>query len=70
MLEKIALRDAINALPEREKTVILLQFFKDLTQAQTARIIGSSQVQVSSLERWSLSALREILAEPLSEPPA
>lgn len=62
MLEKIALRDAINALPEREKTVILLQFFKDLTQAQTARIIGSSQVQVSRLERWSLSALREILA--------
>ena len=70
MLEKIALRDAINALPEREKTVILLQFFKDLTQAQTARIIGSSQVQVSRLEQWSLSALREILAEPLSEPPA
>lgn len=63
LVEKIALREAINALPEREKMTILLRFFKGLTQQQTARILQVSQVQVSRLERRGLSRLREMLAE-------
>lgn len=63
LVEKIALREAINALPEREKMTILLRFFKGLTQQQTARILQVSQVQVSRLERRGLSRLRELLAE-------
>lgn len=63
MIEKIALRDAIDSLPEREKCTILLRFYKGLTQAQTARIIGVSQVQVSRLERRGLLRLREMLTE-------
>ena len=51
MMEKIALRSAIDTLPESEKKTILLRFFKGLTQAQTARILAVSQVQVSRLER-------------------
>ena len=62
LVEKIALREAIAALPEREKTVILLRFFKHLTQQQVARVLGVSQVQVSRLERRSLAALRQLLA--------
>ena len=62
LVEKIALREAIAALPEREKTVILLRFFKHLTQQQVARVLGVSQVQVSRLERRSLEALRQLLA--------
>ena len=62
LVEKIALREAIAALPEREKTVILLQFFKHLTQQQVARVLGVSQVQVSRLERRSLATLRQLLA--------
>lgn len=61
LVETIALREAVDTLPEREKTVILLRFFKSLTQEQTARLIGVSQVQVSRLERRSLEKLREIL---------
>lgn len=61
LVEKIALREAIAALPEREKTVILLRFFKHLTQQQAARVLGVSQVQVSRLERRSLAALRQLL---------
>ena len=61
LIEKIALREAIDALPEREKSVILLRYFKCLTQEQTARILKISQVQVSRLERRSLVKLREIL---------
>ena len=63
LLEKIALREAVNDLPERERWTILLRFFKGLTQAQTARIIGVSQVQVSRLERRSLAKLRDALEE-------
>ena len=49
MVEHIALREAIDQLPEREKMTILLRFFKGLTQEQTARILGVSQVQISRL---------------------
>ena len=63
MVEKIALREAVESLPEREKWTILLRFFKGMTQAQTARIIGVSQVQISRLERRSLEKLRRQLEE-------
>ena len=63
LVEKIALREAIETLPEREKMTILLRFFKGLTQQQTARILDVSQVQVSRLERRGLNRLRELLAE-------
>ena len=61
LVEKIALREAVEALPEREKMTILLRFFKGLTQTQTARIIGVSQVQVSRLEKRGIEHLRETL---------
>lgn len=61
MVEKIALREAIDSLPERERITILLRFFRGITQEQTARILKVSQVQVSRLERKGLAKLREIL---------
>ena len=61
MVEHIALREAIDQLPEREKMTILLRFFKGLTQEQTARILGVSQVQISRLERRGLADLRRLL---------
>ena len=62
MLERIALRQAVDELPEKEKMAILLRFFKGLTQEQTARILSVSQVQVSRLERRALDKLRRSLA--------
>ena len=59
MVERIALREAIDQLPEKERMTILLRYFKSLTQEQTARILGVSQVQVSRLERRGLQHLRE-----------
>ena len=61
MVEKIALREAIDSLPERERITILLRFFRGMTQEQTARILKVSQVQVSRLERKGLAKLREML---------
>ena len=65
LVEKIALREALEALPERERMTILLRFFKGLTQEQTARLLGVSQVQVSRLERRALEKLRALLADEL-----
>jgi RNA polymerase sigma factor, sigma-70 family len=61
MVERIALREAIDSLPERERITILLRFFRGMTQEQAARILKVSQVQVSRLERKGLAKLREIL---------
>lgn len=58
LVERIALRSAIDALPEQERKTILLRFYKGLTQQQCARILGVSQVQVSRLEKRALERLR------------
>lgn len=63
LVERIALREAIGRLPEKERMTILLRYFKGLTQQQTARILGVSQVQVSRLERKGLQRLREDFEE-------
>lgn len=59
LVERIALREAIDHLPEKERMTILLRYFKGMTQEQTARVLGVSQVQVSRLERRGLGHLRE-----------
>ena len=61
MVERITLRAAIDALPEREQQVLLLRYYKGLTQMNTARVLGVSQVQVSRLERRALDRLRREL---------
>ena len=59
MVERIALREAIDQLPEKERMTILMRYFKSLTQEQTARVLGVSQVQISRLERRGLERLRK-----------
>ena len=62
-VEKIALRQAIDTLPERERMVILLRYFHALTQDRVAKVLQVSQVQVSRIEKKAVSALRELLRE-------
>ncbi|MGI5936732.1 MAG: sigma-70 family RNA polymerase sigma factor [Oscillospiraceae bacterium] len=62
LVERVALREAINTLPEREQKVIALRFYHGLTQDATAKILGVSQVQVSRLERRAIEALKKILS--------
>jgi RNA polymerase sporulation-specific sigma factor len=61
VVERVSLREAVSALPERERQVIALRFFHDMTQAAAARILGVSQVQVSRLERRAVERLQELL---------
>ena len=61
MVERIALRQAVEALPEREKMVIQLRYFHSLTQQRVASVMKVSQVQVSRIEKKALGLLRELM---------
>ena len=61
LVERLALEEAIARLPERERTVIDLRYFRAFTQERTARVIGVSQVQVSRIERRAVERLRRML---------
>lgn len=61
LLEKIALKQAIERLPEREAMVIRLRYYHGLTQERISRILSVSQVQVSRIEKKALAMLKEIL---------
>ena len=61
ILEKFALRQAINKLPERESMVIGLRYYHGLTQDRVARIMNVSQVQISRIEKKALQLLKEML---------
>jgi RNA polymerase sporulation-specific sigma factor len=58
MLERITLRQALSALPEREALVIKLRYFHGLTQDRVSKVLGVSQVQVSRIEKKALNDLR------------
>ncbi len=55
----LSLSDAMGRLPERERHILKLRFFDDMTQAEIARTVGLSQMQISRLLDQSLNALRD-----------
>ena len=59
ILDKISLSEAIKALDERERKIILLRYFRGKTQSEIASVIGISQVQVSRLEKKILLRMKE-----------
>lgn len=62
MLDKMLLRGAIEQLPERERKIIVLRYFRDMTQSEVAKKIGVSQVQVSRIESKIIKEFREKLS--------
>ena len=61
-IEEISLGEAIKRLPEREKQIVRLRFFKGRTQIEVAEELGISQAQVSRLEKSALRSMRNYLA--------
>ena len=58
MLDKILLKNAIMSLPEKEKKIILLRFYRGKTQGEVAEMLDISQVQVSRIETKIISELK------------
>lgn len=59
--DRIALGQAIDSLPPLWKKIILLRYYRNMTQSETAARLGLSQVKVSREEKKILEKLRETL---------
>lgn len=60
-IEKIALHQAIKKLTNEEQSIVRLRFFKNMTQSQVAKALGSTQVKISRQEKKIVAKLRELL---------
>lgn len=61
LADKISLAEVIEALPEQDKQLIRLRFYGNKTQSETAKLLHTTQVQISRRERKILSQLRRQL---------
>lgn len=59
LIDKIALKQALNKLEAVPRQIIMLRYFKDKTQIQVAKLLGISQVQVSRIEKKVLGQIRD-----------
>lgn len=62
-VQDIALQEALNRLPDRERNIVELRFFRGRTQMEVANEVGISQAQVSRLEKNALKSMRGYLRE-------
>lgn len=61
MIDKMILKSAIAQLKERERKIVFLRYFRDMTQSEVAREIGVSQVQISRIESRIMAQLQKEL---------
>ena len=59
---RIAIKNLINELDDKEKEIIMLRYYKQKTQMQVSKIMGITQVQVSRIERKVLDNMRRKLS--------
>ncbi|MFI0419065.1 SigB/SigF/SigG family RNA polymerase sigma factor [Spongiactinospora sp. 9N601] len=63
LVDRHAVKPLINALPERERTILLMRFYGNMTQAEIAAEFGISQMHVSRILRAVLTRLRAKLSD-------
>jgi RNA polymerase sporulation-specific sigma factor len=61
MIDNIVLKDVLNMLEKKERQIIIMRYFQDRTQADVAKLLGISQVQVSRIEKRILQKLKKNL---------
>lgn len=59
VIEKMYIQQLMSTLEEKEKKIILMRYFQNMTQSEIANILGTSQVQVSRMEKKILERLRK-----------
>jgi len=62
-IDRMLLRQLLEQLPHEDRRLILLRYFRDHTQAETARMLGMTQVQVSRREARIIARFREAMVE-------
>jgi RNA polymerase sigma-B factor len=67
-VDSVLVRDLMSELGQRERTILYLRYFGQLSQSEIAERVGISQVHVSRLLRSSVAALRARIEEPRAEP--
>ncbi|HJB22053.1 MAG TPA: sigma-70 family RNA polymerase sigma factor [Candidatus Fournierella merdavium] len=63
LADRIGLEEVLASLPPRDRTLIYLRFFSGKTQSETARVLGTTQVQISRRERKILKEMRDLLLQ-------
>ncbi len=63
MLENVILKDMLTKLTPREQKIVMLRYFRDMTQGEIAQKMGVSQVQVSRMENKIIKKLQKLYAE-------
>ena len=61
VINKVMIDDILTRLTPREKEIILLRYFRGKTQAEIAKVIGVSQVQVSRIEKKAIERIKNEL---------
>lgn len=61
LIDKITFSSLIEKLPIREREIILMRYYHDKTQSETAKLLGISQVQVSRIEQKILEKFKKII---------
>ena len=61
-LDRIAIKNAVSSLEERERMILLLRFYRGKTQTEVSQEIGISQAQVSRLEKTALEKVKRMLS--------
>lgn len=64
--DRITLRDALTRLTPKQRAVLVLRFYEDLTESQTAAALGVSPNTVKSQTRVALQRLRELVPDAVS----
>jgi RNA polymerase sigma-B factor len=63
MLDRYSVKPLIDALPAREKSILLMRFYGNMTQSEIAKEFGISQMHVSRILRSVLTQLRTALTD-------
>ena len=61
VVDRVALKDVLSKLDERERYIIIMRYFHDKTQSDIADELGISQVQVSRIEKKVLLKMRDLI---------
>ena len=65
VIDKMAIESMLEILDENERRIIIYRYYREMTQAQVARIIGTSQVQVSRIEKKALAKMHDNMCQKI-----